>query len=257
MNDSARGLDKVNISKNYAKTVLLEGKETPIIHHFGKANFDSYPTKRIALLKGLNKFMTKVGLPLQEQFSGTELVRVEKYKELYVPGIGNDAIQKLNEKGYNFRQIAKKIGRNQLYEINIHHALKKIPWNKLWLNSMLNEGSEEIIELLTEINATDYYTNALARMGVGNGVAAVVATQTALQGGSTSFVAMETTFPSRTNQRVDFKGSYADGVAEFAWEEFSVDNGVTPNANLQRLLASKGTKGTGEVWTAEVQITFS
>ena len=201
--------------------------------------------------------MTKIGLPLQEQFSGTELVRVEKYKELYVPGIGNNAIQKLNVKGYNFRQIAQKIGKNQLYEINIHHALKKIPWSKLWLNSMLNEGVQEIIELMTEINATDYYTNSLARMGVGNGNAAVVATQTALQGGSSAFVAMEATFPSRTAQRVDFKGSYADGVAEFAWEEFSIDNGVTPNANLQRLLASKGTKGTGEVWTAEVQITFS
>lgn len=257
MNDSSKGSDSLNFSKNYAHTVLLEGKETPIIHKWGKANFDSYPTKRIALIKGLNKLMTKAGLPLQEQFSGTELVRVEKYKELYVKGIGNDAIQKLNEKGYNFRQIAQKIGKNQLFEINIHHALKKIPWGKLWLNSMLNEGSEEIIELITEINAVDYYTNALARMGVGNGTAAVVDTQTALQGGSSAFVAMESTFPSRTNQRVDFKGSFADGVAEFGWEEFSIDNGVTPNANLQRLLASKGTKGTGEVWTAEVQITFS
>ncbi len=257
MNDTSKGTDKLNISRNYAQSVLLEGKETPIIHKWGKGNFDSIPTKRIALIKGLNKIMTKAGFPLQEQVIGTETIRVEKYRELYVPGIGDNAIQKLNEKGYNFRQIAKKIGKNQLFEINIHHALKKIPWKPIVLNSMLNEGSQQLIDLAIEADAVNYYTNALARMGVGDGTGAVVATQTGLLGGSTSFVAMEATFPSRTTERVDFKGSYADGVAEFAWEEFSVDNGASSNKNLQRLLASKGTKGTGEVWTAEVQITFS
>ena len=123
-------------------------------------------------------------------------------------------------------------------------------------NVALNEGLQQLIDILIGADTTNLYTNALARIGVGNSNTAEVATQTALIGTST-FAAMDVTYPSRTNQTVKFRGTFPTGQAEFAWEEYTVDNGSTPNKNLMRKTQSKGTKASGETWTLEVQITFS
>ncbi len=255
--DRFRMGDNVNVGKQYAQTMLIEGSEVPIVHQFGKSNAKSYPGFRVAMAKIIGKFNEKAfDIPNSDRFFGTETLIVEKFKEVDVPGIGNDAVHILATKGYNYRQICKKIGKCVMTELNISHAVKEL--KSFHLNLMLNEGIDEIFDLVTETNAADYYTNALARVGVGNSSTAAAATDTALIGGSTAFVAQEGGFPNLgTAQRIDFKGSFASGVAEFAWEEFTVDNGTTPNANLQRLVSSKGTKSTGETWTAEIQITGS
>jgi len=249
--------DKAMVGKSLQTSVMIEGKEVPIVHKYGRANWDKYPKNRVAIANMFAKINKVLGSDIRpDKFFGTEYVKIEKMKEIHSPGIGNNAVHKLACLGYNYRQIARKIGLPIVTEINIHHLVR--PLKKGWLNLMLNEGLDEIWDLVTEVDATNYYTNALARVGVGNSAAAVVATQTALQGGSTAFAAMEATFPlSTTTARVDFKSSFADGVGEFAWEEFTVDNGSTPNKNLQRVLASKGTKSAGEVWTAEIRITGS
>lgn len=248
---------KVLVGKSLQKSIVLEGKEVPIIHQYGKQGFTSYPKLRVNLAQAIAKVNQKLfGIPANDKFWGTERIIVEKYKEIYHPGIGHDAVHKLNQLGYGYRQIIKKIGKPVLKEINIHHAIKA--WKPGWLNLMLNEGIDQVWDLVAEIDNTNYYTNALARVGVGNSNTAPVATQTGLLGGSTAFAAMEGGFPTTaTAQRIDFKGSFGNGVAEFAWEEFTVDNGNTSNKNLQRLIASKGTKTAGETWTAEIQITGS
>ena len=255
--DKARFGDTIGVTKKYATSVLIEGVEVPIIHQFGKHNVSKYPAFKVKLAKLVGKFVEKAfDVPVQDKFFGSESLIVEKYKEVNVPGIGNDAVNILAKRGNTYRQICKKIGKCVLTEINISHIVRELKSGRL--NLMLDEGVDEMFDLLTETNAIDYYTNALARMGVGNGNGAAVKTQTALLGGSTAFAVMEGGFPDLgTAQRVDFKGSYASGIAEFAWEEFSVDNAAGPNANLQRLVSAKGTKSTGETWTAEIQITGS
>ena len=67
---------------------------------------------------------------------GTTQIRVEKYQELYSAGIGNDAVNKIIKRGYNYRQIAQKLGQCPLYEIRIGDA--EVPYVKL--NIGLNEG---------------------------------------------------------------------------------------------------------------------
>ena len=254
--DKAHFADRLGITKKICNSVIVEGREVPIVHQYGKDNLTSYPTLRVGFAKFAAIFAKKAGVPVRDKFMGSETLIVEKYKEVYHAGIGNNAVHKLACKGYDFRRICEKIGRPLLTEINITHAIKA--WSQGKINLMLNEGIDEAFDLLTETNAADYYTNTLARMGVGNDATAASATNTGLLGGSTAFAAMEGGFPNlATAQRVDFKGSFASGLAEFAWEEFSVDNGVTPNANLQRLVSSKGTKSSGETWTAEIQITGS
>jgi len=256
-NDRARFREQILVEKSYPKTILVEGVEVPIIHQFGRKGELNYPKLRVKVAELITKFNSKVfGIAYNERFFGTESLTVEKFKEVYVPGIGNDAVNILAQKGYGFRQICSKIGLPVLKEINISHAIKIL--KPYWLNLMLNEGIDEIWDLIAEINAIDYYTNLLARNGVGNSATVAAATDTGLIGASTAFVAQEAGFPAvATAQRIDFKGSFAAGVAEFAWEEFTIDNGATPNANLQRLVTPKGTKSAGETWTAEIRITGS
>ncbi len=249
--------DEVFISKKPANCVVVEGKQVPVITKWGKNNFEKYPALRVAMIEKFATIGEKLfGMPnpTKDRFFGTESIVVEKYKEVYVPGIGNDAVYTLSKMGYNFREICAKIGKPVLTEVNIHRTIKS--FKDGWINLMLNEGIDVIFDLITENNDANYYTNLLARVGVGNDNTAALATQTGLLGGSTAFEAMEVGFPNlATAQRVDFKGSFADGIAEFAWEEFTVDNGNVANHNLQRLVSAKGTKSPGEVWTAEIQIT--
>ena len=101
------------------------------------------------------------------------------------------------------------------------------------------------------------YSNANARIGVGNGTAAADPVQTALQGGSTAFAAMEATYPIRAAQTLSFRSIFGSGVANFAWEEWTVDNGAARNRNMNRKVQAMGTKVSGAVWQLTVDITLS
>jgi len=124
-------------------------------------------------------------------------------------------------------------------------------------NVFLNEGINALWTLVCGGTETAY-TNANARVGVGNSSAAENATQTALQGGSTAFAAMDSGYPTYgTSQKATFKGTFGSGQAEFAWEEFTVDNGSSANKNLNRKISSKGTKGSGETWVLTIELSIS
>ncbi len=121
----------------------------------------------------------------------------------------------------------------------------------------LNEGINAIWTLVCGGSETAF-NNSNARVGVGNGTATEDATQTGLQGTSTAFAAMDTGYPTfGSDQKAMFKGTFGDGQAEFAWEEFTVDNGATPNKNLHRKVVSKGTKPTGETWVLTIELSLS
>jgi len=122
-------------------------------------------------------------------------------------------------------------------------------------NLLLNEGIDEMWDLITGAGGTAY-NNSNARIGVGNGTAAAVVTQTGLQGASTAFKGMETAYPTSIAQKATFKSSFGDTEGNFAWEEWTVDNGATANKNLNRKVESLGTKS-GGTWTLEVSITLS
>jgi len=264
--------EALGIHKSLSRFTKIAGVEVPIIHKFGKHNLDEMPSYNLENphiqdlfknISALQKLKMKAGLQamgsenmkLIMQKSGfyTEKIIVEKYKEVYIPGIGNDAIHKLNQKGYDRHQIGVKLGANYLQEVHIHHADPVL----CPVNLLLNEGGDEIWALVTEENAIDYFTNALADIGTGTSVTAPAATDTELLG-TPVYVGMEASFPaSATTRRVDFKGSFGDGVAQQAWEEFSVRNSNVTPKNLIRATASKGTKAAGETWTLEIQITAS
>jgi len=121
----------------------------------------------------------------------------------------------------------------------------------------LNEGINAIWTLVCGGTETAF-NNANARVGVGNSNAAESPTHTGLQGTSTAFAAMESGYPTfGSGQKATFKGTFASGQGEFAWEEFTVDNGATPNKNLHRKVTSKGTKPSGETWILTIELSLS
>lgn len=125
-------------------------------------------------------------------------------------------------------------------------------------NLALNEGLQYLIDAICGIEASPtMWDSANARVGVGNSNVAASATQTDLQGASKAYASMDGGYPQRTNQTAKWKGTFGTGDANFAWEEWIVDNGATSGKTLNRKVASKGTKSSGETWSLEAQITFS
>lgn len=123
-------------------------------------------------------------------------------------------------------------------------------------NLLLNEGIDELWDLVTGAGGTAY-SNANARIGVGNSNTAAVATQTALLGGSSEFKGMEATYPLSTSQAATFRASFGSSEGNFAWEEWTIDNGAGANKNLNRRVVVLGTKVSGTTWVFTVTITLS
>jgi hypothetical protein len=126
-------------------------------------------------------------------------------------------------------------------------------------NLLLQEGVKAIFDLLVG-NAETAFNNANARIGVGNSNAAAADTQTALQGGSTAFKGMDTGYPmvgALADKKVTFRSTFGTAEANFAWEEWTVDNGATANKNLNRKVQSLGTKTSAASWQLTVEVSLA
>ncbi len=124
-------------------------------------------------------------------------------------------------------------------------------------NLLLNEGINELFTILCSSSGTKY-DNTNARIGVGNSSAAAVATQTALQGGSIAFVGMDASYPTYgTAQKAVFRATFDGSTGNFAWEEWTIDNGAAAVLNLNRKVTSLGTKASGTTWVFTVEVSLS
>lgn len=124
-------------------------------------------------------------------------------------------------------------------------------------NLLLNEGIQQMLDLLTGAVTTNKFDNANSRIGVGDSSTAEAATQTDLQAATNkTYKAMNATFPSRANQTVSFQSDFTTAEANYVWNEWMVDNGSGPLKSLNRKVASLGTKTTG-TWTLTGTITIS
>ena len=126
-------------------------------------------------------------------------------------------------------------------------------------NLALNEGLQELIDIISGIGTPTKWDSTNARLGVGDSNTAEAATQTGLQASTNkTFKAMDTNYPARTNQTVEWRATFGSGDANYAWEEYTIVNSSSDTGkNLNRKCASKGTKASGETWSLSLQITFS
>ncbi len=124
-------------------------------------------------------------------------------------------------------------------------------------NLLLNEGINELFTLICGTGATKW-DNSNARLGVGNSNTAASATQTALLGGSTEIKAMDGSYPTYgSDQKATFRATFGSSEGNFAWEEWSLDNGVSADKNLNRKVSSLGTKVSGTTWVFTVEVSLS
>lgn len=123
-------------------------------------------------------------------------------------------------------------------------------------NVFLNEGIQRIWDLVIGAQ-TRLFNNTNARVGVGNSTTAAAATDTGLLGASTALKAMDATFPSRSGQEVTFRGTFGTADANFAWEEFTVDDGDVTPINLNRKVQAEGTKTSTQTRILEVKLSIA
>ena len=120
-------------------------------------------------------------------------------------------------------------------------------------NCLLNAGMTLMWQLITG-DSVLHFDNSNAELGVGSDNTAADPTQTDLLADGT-WKAMEATYPQVANHTITFQSEFGSAEANFHWQECGVRN-VTPTL-MNRVVADKGTKVSGEVWTAKLQITLS
>lgn len=126
-------------------------------------------------------------------------------------------------------------------------------------NLLLNNGIARLGSLLVGAGGTAYNA-ANSRIGVGNSSTAAAAAQTDLQGASKYFKLVSSA--SWTAQTGTWAATFGSSDANFAWEEWGIDNGTADSATvttpmLNRRVVSMGTKTAGSTWTLTVTITVS
>jgi len=125
-------------------------------------------------------------------------------------------------------------------------------------NVALNEGLGELIDIICGLGAPTKWDNANARLGVGDSNAAEDPSQTGLQGAVKTFKGMDTGYPQRSGQQAEWRATFGSAEGNHAWEEFTVVNATDDSGkNLNRKVASKGSKQSGETWTLSFKVSFS
>ena len=144
-------------------------------------------------------------------------------------------------------------------QATLNYSQAFICTEKFEANLALNEGLQELIDIICGLGTPTKWDAANARLGVGDSNTAEAATQTGLQAATNKvFKAMDASYPVRTNQTVEWRATFGSSEANFAWEEYTIVNAATDEGkNLNRKTASKGTKSSGETWTLSLSITFT
>jgi len=111
------------------------------------------------------------------------------------------------------------------------------------------------------------FNTAQARIGIGDSSAAAAATQTDLQAAVNRYwQVMDATFPSVSAQSISFKATIGSGNANFAWNEWGIDNCGGSNATSttrsggamwNRAVSAQGTKAAGQTWVPTATLTIS
>jgi hypothetical protein len=137
-------------------------------------------------------------------------------------------------------------------------------------NLLLNAGITVLLNLLIGAGGQTSFANANARLGIGDSSTAASATQTGLQAATNHYWQLaDATFPSVSSQTVTCQCTVGGTAANFAWNEFVMDNDGTAGSTttaptysstvvaLNRVVSAQGTKTSGQSWVLSLAITFS
>lgn len=124
--------------------------------------------------------------------------------------------------------------------------------------ALVNGGRNCIASGLIADSGTTAFNNANAYIGVGDSNTAYAASQTDLV--ATSNVlrkGMDTGFPTRSNNAIDFQATVGTASGNFAWNEWGIFNASASGTMLCRKVEALGTKTSAQSWQFTATITIS
>lgn len=122
--------------------------------------------------------------------------------------------------------------------------------------ALTNAGRDFIAQAIMNDTPT-FFTNANAKLGVGDSTTVFAATQTDLQAATNKLrKAMEATYPTRATNVLTLRSVFGDTEANWVWNEWGVFNAATAGAMLSRKVEALGTKASG-TWALTVTLTVT
>lgn len=126
-------------------------------------------------------------------------------------------------------------------------------------NTVLDIGANQMLKIFGGIAGATPYDNANARIGIGTDTTPESPSQSGLiaTGSNVFYKRMEAGYPQVNGRNIVFKSTYDNTEANFAWNEFSIVNGVgVGGVAFNRKVQSLGTKTTG-IWSLQVTISVT
>ena len=120
-------------------------------------------------------------------------------------------------------------------------------------NLLLFDGISEFMKAACGVGGTAF-SEANARIGVGDGTTPADSNQNGLQGENKAYAQMDAGYPKVSGNTVTFRATFGPEQAAFAWQEFVVDNSV--NA-LNRKVENHGVKASQDTWAIVCSITIA
>lgn len=122
--------------------------------------------------------------------------------------------------------------------------------------ALTTAGATEMTKAILGESVT-VFSNANARLGVGDSATAFAASQVDLQAATNKFRrVMEATYPTRSGLDVTFRSVFATGEANWVWAEWGVFNSASGATMLSRKVEALGTKASGS-WELTATLTFA
>ena len=122
-------------------------------------------------------------------------------------------------------------------------------------NCLLNSGMAELWALFIGGSA-NHFTEAKTTIGVGNSTTAAIASQTDLQGGSKTYIAMTAGYPAVSVGQITFRASFGTSNANYEWTEFVIKQSDSAIC-LNRKVNDIGLKTSSDTWIVDIKVTLS
>jgi hypothetical protein len=124
--------------------------------------------------------------------------------------------------------------------------------------ALTDSGALEIARMIMN-DAPTLYTNANARIGVGDSATAFAVGQNDLVAATNKLrKAMDATYPQRSTNVLTFRSTFATGEANWTWSEWGIFNaGPTGGTMLNRKVEALGVKTSSQSWELTCAITIS
>ena len=122
---------------------------------------------------------------------------------------------------------------------------------------LLNAGRNFLAQAFMNDSSPVFFTNANARLCVGDSTTVYSASQTDLQAATNKLrKAMDSTYPQRSDNVVTLRSTFGTSDANWAGEEWGVANDASAGTMFNRKVETLGTKTSAQSWVFTVTLTF-